>query len=138
MKNRIIVIAPPGSGKTTLEAKLSENWMRASPGPVIVISRVKQLVGQVLSQLVMINNLHPDRIACYSDADHEMDLKEPLAVGNISNNDVEKCIRECFENNRNVYIGCVANAGSVPLLRWCLENKFHVRIIADELAEIIP
>jgi superfamily II DNA or RNA helicase len=138
MKNRIIVIAPPGSGKTTLEAKLSEAWMKASPGPVIVISRVKQLVSQVLSELVMINSLHPDRIACYSDADHEMDLMEPLAVGTIVDGEVEECIQECFDEKRNVYIGCVANAGSVSLLRWCLDKGYHVKVIADELAEIIP
>ena len=138
MKNRIIVIAPPGSGKTTLEAKLSEAWMDSEPGPVIVISRVKQLIGQVLSELVMMNKFHPHRIACYSDADHEMDLKEPLAVGTLSSEEVRECVDECFENNRNVYIGCVANAGSIPLLARCLDKGYRVKVIVDELAEIIP
>lgn len=138
MKSRIIVIAPPGSGKTTLEAKLTEAWMEHSPGPIIVISRVKQLIGQVLAELVMMNKMHPDRIACYSDADHEMDLKEALAVGNISKGEVRECIDECFETNRNVYIGCVANAGSISLLRHCLEKGYNVKVIVDELAEIIP
>ena len=138
MKKRIIVIAPPGVGKTTLEAKLSEAWMEEYEGPVIVISRVKQLIGQVLSELVMINKFHPDRIACYSDADHEMELKEALVAGNISNSEVKEWVDECFTTNRNVYIGCVANAGSISLLKYCLEKKYKVRVIVDELAEIIP
>jgi hypothetical protein len=138
MKKRIVVIAPPGSGKTTIEAKLSEAWMEKSPGPVIVISRVKQLIGQVLSELVMMNKFHPDRIACYSEADHEMDLKEALCAGNISDPEVEEWIDECFTTNRNVYIGCVANAGSITLLKHCLDKKYPIRVIVDELAEIIP
>ena len=136
--NSGIIIAPPGSGKTTLEAKLAEHWMETNPGPVIIISRVKSLVGQVLSNMVLLNKFHPDRIACYSDADHEMDLKDPLAVGTISNTNVEEVVEECFVNNRNIIIGAVVNHGSVQLLDWCLDKGYRVKVIVDELAEAIP
>lgn len=139
MKKRSIFIAPPGSGKTTIEAKLSEAWMDKEPGPVIVISRVKQLIGQVLSELVMINKFHPDRIMFYSDPAHDMDLKEPLMVGTFSSEKgMRECIDESFLEKRNVYIGSVANAGSISLLKYCLEMGYNVKVIVDELAEIIP
>lgn len=106
-------------------------------GPVVVITRTKPLASQVLSEMVMMNKHLPDRIACWSDVEHDMDLKEPLAVGTISDSKVKNTIRDVFLNNKNVIIGAVTNGGSVELLKFLLEEKFPVKIIMDELAEAI-
>jgi superfamily II DNA or RNA helicase len=133
---RGVFIAPPGSGKTTIEAKLSEQWMSDRAGPVLIISKNKSLTAQVLSNLVVLNKHMPDRIACYSDSDHEMDIRDALSVGTL--NVSKDIINQCYKNKTNVYIASVANHGSVELLKWHLTNKIPVRVIIDELAEIIP
>lgn len=106
-------------------------------GPVIVITRTKPLASQILEEMVKLNKTLPDRIACWSDVDHIMDLKEPLAVGTISDPNVKAVVHDVFTNNKNVLIGAVIDHGSVELLKFCLDKQFSVRIIIDELAEAI-
>jgi superfamily II DNA or RNA helicase len=135
-RDRGVYLGPPGIGKTTIQAKLNEHWMKTKPGITIIISRTKALVAQVLEEHTKLNKLMPDRIAAYSDASHDMDLKDAVFVGTL-NKDLEGIIDEHYLNSKNVNIGCVANHGSIEILNYFLKRQYHVRIIVDELAEII-
>ena len=135
-EDRGISIRPAGSGKTSLEAKLIEYWMEEHSGPIIFATRVRDLAGQVLSELVELNKFSPERIACWSTKDHPMDIREPLFAGTLDD-DLEEIIRDCYALKKNVIIGSVIDHGSVPLLKFLRNEGFPVRIIIDECAEAI-
>lgn len=136
-------IAPPGWGKTNIQGKLIESWLNEQPGPIVYLTRVKELLSQNVSDIVQVvrapDGKFIDRILYVSDKDHPMDLLEPLAVGTGSN--VKQLIIDQFKTKQNTIIGAVTYGEGTKvqdLLKLCLRNKFPLRLIIDEALEIFP
>lgn len=139
-----IFVATPGWGKTTIEA-LGSMETRLKDGPIIVVSRVKFLLDQVMKDWVeMIRGQntadgHPERILLGSMVDHQMDLKFPTAVGPVFRTDVEQAVKDAYENKTPTLIGCVGWNDTPTLKRLlsiCEKENYPVRIVIDEALEV--
>ena len=139
-----IFVATPGWGKTTIEA-LGSMETRLKDGPIIVVSRVKFLLDQVMKDWVeMIRGQntadgHPERILLGSMVDHQMDLKFPTAVGPVFRTDVEQAVKDAYDNKTPTLIGCVGWNDTPTLKRLlsiCEKENYPVRIVIDEALEV--
>lgn len=139
-----IFIATPGWGKTTIEA-LGSMESRLKDGPIIVVSRVKFLLDQVMKDWVEIiqgqntADGHPERILLGSMVDHHMDLKFPIAVGPVFRPDIEQAVKDAYDNKTPTLIGCVGwndTPTLKQLLSMCEKNNYPVRLVIDEALEV--
>jgi|TARA_B100001964_G_scaffold221767_1_gene266104 hypothetical protein len=139
-----IFVATPGWGKTTIEA-LGSMETRLKDGPIIVVSRVKFLLDQVMRDWVeMIQGQntadgHPERILLGSMVDHSMDLKFPTAVGPVSRPDIEQAVKDAYDNKTPTLIGCVGwndTPTLKKLLSICEKGNYPVRLVIDEALEV--
>ena len=139
-----IFVATPGWGKTTIEA-LGSMETRLKDGPIIVVSRVKFLLDQVMRDWVEIiqgqntADGHPERILLGSMTDHQMDLKFPTAVGPVFRCDIEQAVKDAYDNKTPTLIGCVGWNDTPTLKRLlsiCEKENYPVRIVIDEALEV--
>ena len=129
-------IGCPGIAKTMFSA-FGSIEPRLERGPFYYVSRVKQLVEQNITEIVELVRPMPERLLIGSFDEHNMDAKEPLAVGSFGMH--KELLENLHTNKTPCVIGAVTYGAKQTLnqiLQMHIDKKFPLRMAIDEGLEI--